>query len=83
MKEKAKAENRKAEVNSFKKFKSTIMIEGQKDSEAGEVDNAGDRWAEKESWGYRHQIVQEKIEQERESDVTLTNCRERMIAIDK
>ncbi len=43
MKEKAKAENRKAEVNSFKKFKSTIMIEGQKDSEAGEVDNAGDR----------------------------------------
>ncbi len=27
------------------------MIEGQKDQEAGEVDNAGDRWAEKRKLG--------------------------------
>ncbi len=44
------------------------MIEGQKDSEAGEVDKKGDR--------YRNEAVQEKIQQKSETDVTLTNCRE-------
>ena len=34
--------SRKAEVESFTKPKSTIMIEGQKDSGAGEVDNGGE-----------------------------------------
>ena len=60
------------------------MIEGQKDSETGEVDKGGERtpWLKKKELkkkkggGYKIQIVQEKIEQERETDVTLTNARE-------
>ncbi len=35
---KKKGESRKAEVESFTKPKFTTMIEGKKDSEAGEVD---------------------------------------------
>ena len=43
-----KGESRKRR-QSFTKPKSTIMIEGQKDSIAGEVDNGGERtpWLEK------------------------------------
>ena len=60
------------------------MIEGQKDSEAGEVDKGGERtpllkkeeMKKKKGGRYRNEIVQEKIEQESESDVILTNCRE-------
>ncbi len=40
---KKKGESRKAEVKSFTLPKSTIMIEGQKDSQAGEVDKGGER----------------------------------------
>ncbi len=40
---KKKGESRKAEVKNFTKTKSTIMIETQKDSEAGEVDKGGER----------------------------------------
>ncbi len=40
---KKKGESRKAEVKSFTKPKSTIMIKGQKDLEAGEVDKGGER----------------------------------------
>ncbi len=40
---KKKGESRKAEVKSFTKPKSTIMIEGQKDSQAREVDKEGER----------------------------------------
>ncbi len=40
---KKKGESKKAEVKSFIRPKSTIMIEGQTDSEAGEVDKGGER----------------------------------------
>ncbi len=56
------------------------MIERQKDSEVGEVDKRGEMtpWLEnkelkKERW---NEIFEEKREQERETDVTFTNCRE-------
>ncbi len=60
------------------------MIEGQKDSEAGEVYKGGERtpWLKKnelkkkKGGGYTIEIVQEKTEQEIETDVTFTNCRE-------
>ena len=58
------------------------MIEGQKYSDVWEVDKGGERtpWLKKKELekkkgeGYRNEMVQEKMEQERETDVTLTNC---------
>ncbi len=38
-----KGESRKAEVKSFAKPKSTVIIKGRKDSEAGAVDKGGER----------------------------------------
>ncbi len=55
------------EGNIFAKLKSTIMIIGQRDSEAREVERAEERKAE---------IVQKKREQERETYAMLTNGRE-------
>ncbi len=69
---KKKGESRK-EDRIFAKPNSTIMIEGQKNSEAWEVDKGGERapWLKKKKvekkkgGGYRNEIVQEEIEKEK------------------
>ncbi len=76
----------KKELSSFAKLKSTTMIDGQRDSEAGVVDKGErtysitqeERAGKKGKGGEDNKawIVQEKREQQRETDVTFTNGRE-------
>ncbi len=75
MRRQKETESRKAEVKSFTKPKSTIMIEGQKDPEAGEVtkEEKGLLDSKRKSWKKKHQVRDkkldslEKLEQERET----------------
>ncbi len=73
-------EESRKEGKNFTKSKSTIMIEGQKrrsrqrrKKDSMTLEEISEK---KKGRRYRNQIVQEKIQWERETDVTLTNGRE-------